>query len=63
VAEFRTFSRDVVALRSWLTERGVTQVAMEAMGRFDEHHALLARMHLDHIDAPRGIGASQFVCV
>jgi hypothetical protein len=34
VAEFRTFSRGVGALRSWLTERGVTQVAMEATGVF-----------------------------
>ena len=27
------------------------------VGRFDEHHAMLARMHLDHMDHLRGIEA------
>lgn len=30
--EFRTFSRDLGRLREWLTDEGVTQVAMEATG-------------------------------
>jgi transposase len=30
--EFRTFSRDLARLRSWLEAEGVTQVAMEATG-------------------------------
>ena len=34
VAEFSTMARQLVALRDWLNELGVTHVAMEATGVF-----------------------------
>ncbi|MGH9894221.1 MAG: IS110 family transposase, partial [bacterium] len=34
VKEFRTFTRELRALRDWLVEAGVTSVAMEATGSY-----------------------------
>jgi len=48
IVEFRTMAADLLALRDWLEELGVTHVAMEATGVYWKpvvrHEALLDRV-------------------
>ena len=65
IRKYKTFYRVLREMVAWLAGEGATHVAMEATGvlrnkipdltmacagRFGDHHALLARMHTDHID-------------